>query len=180
MNSVVLLSGGLDSAVCIALAKNDGRDLQGLHVQYGQRNAFEEQQAATAVAKYYDTPLTVVQTQLWGLSSSGTYYVPGRNTVLLALAAAFAEVLGGDLWIGCNQDDWADYPDCRPEFLNAMREVIKRPIVAPLLHLTKHEVVNYARSLNVPVHLTWTCYQPQNGQACGVCNACKLRMSATD
>lgn len=207
--AVVLLSGGLDSAVVLGLARKAGRDCHALSFRYGQRHDVELQ-AAEAVAeslgaaehKTLDLPLGS-----WGGSAltapievpkdrneaemSGDIpvtYVPARNTVFLSLALAWAEVLGAaEIWIGVNALDYSGYPDCRPEFIAAFEKMARLAtktgvegesltIVAPLLQLSKADIVRKGIEIGVDFSLTHSCYDPSpEGLACGHCDSCLLR-----
>lgn len=193
MKSVVLLSGGIDSAVAMALTTASGGDVCALTVDYGQRHR-REIRAAFAVANYYGVEHRVIAMDpmlFQGSALTGdtalpaghadqpdATYVPARNTVLLALAAAYAESRGaGQVVIGANADDAAAYPDCRPSYIEAFRDVLSTGTVghtwvhAPLLYLTKPEVLTRADELGVPLELTWSCYAGGD-QPCGRCGAC--------
>ena len=199
MRSVVLLSGGLDSTVLLATVIGAAFDPHALTVDYGQVHR-REIDAAREIARYYDVEHTVVEVDpiLFGgsaLTGHGeipaghadgpdSTYVPARNTVLLALAAAQAESIDARaVFIGCNADDEAGYPDCRREFIESYRNVIQMGtlnhvwIDAPLIGLTKQSVLAEARRLNVPLHLTWSCYRGGE-QPCGACGACELMAAA--
>lgn len=192
---VVLLSGGLDSAVALARVLRDqqtpGPDIYALHVQHGQRNRIEERVAAEALALHYGVPLEVTSVKLWGHSEQGTCFVPGRNAVLISLAAAFGRSLASrdgtvTVVIGSNADDRRDYPDCRHEFMLDMQQALSAgtPSMGKVRvqdiagASTKKGIVAWARSLGVPMHLTWTCYTPNDGAPCDACNACRLRAAA--
>lgn len=203
--AVVLLSGGMDSATCLAIARRDGHDCYALSFDYGQRH-HAELKAADCIA----SRLGVIQhrTLPIGLGAIGgsaltdreipvpagggggipLTYVPARNTVFLALALAWAEVLDADcIYAGMNAVDYSGYPDCRPEYLAAFqamanvatrRGVEGRPIEirAPLLALSKGEIVRMGTELGVDFSLTVSCYQATPaGEACGRCDACMLR-----
>jgi 7-cyano-7-deazaguanine synthase len=207
--AVVLLSGGLDSATCLALAIREGFEVHALSVDYGQRHR-EELSRARRVAKALGAAgHRVVRVDLSGFGGSAltdrsiavpkgrsparmardipATYVPARNTVLLALALAHAETaLASDVFIGVNAIDYSGYPDCRPEFLRAFERmaalatragVLGRPlrIQAPLVKLSKADIVRLGTSLGVPYRLTLSCYDPVRGRACGACDACRLR-----
>lgn len=214
--AVVLLSGGLDSATCLAIARADGFEAHALSVDYGQRHRYELD-AARAVAQALDAAShRVVAADLRAIGGSAltdaaidvpkdrsaeamgadipSSYVPARNTILLGLATGLAEVVDADaIYLGINAVDYSGYPDCRPEFLDAFREVARlgtrrgvlgRPVefVAPLLRLSKADIVRRALALRVPVELTLSCYDPlpprtAGGTAihCGGCDACQLR-----
>lgn len=191
--SVVLLSGGLDSAVALALVPGP---VEALTVDYGQRHR-REIISACDIADHYDVPHRVVEVDpvlFRGSALTGTgplpsgvaltpddTYVPARNTVLIALATARAEVLGAQtVIIGANADDASAYPDCRLPYLAAMSATLKLGTVgevgvrAPLLSHTKREVVNMAHHLNVPIEMTWSCYEGGT-QPCRKCGACTTR-----
>lgn len=210
MKAVVLASGGLDSTVAAAVAKRDGHELYLLTVAYGQRHAIEVQRAGE-IAKALSANHLVVTLDLRGLGGSALTtdepvpkdrseadraagiprtYVPARNTIFLALAAGYAETVGASLiYIGANVVDYSGYPDCRPEFLKAVEEVIRLgtrsgvsgnsiEIRAPLLSLTKAEIIRLGASLGVPFHLTHSCYDPTpSGAACGRCDSCRIRLA---
>jgi len=197
--AIVLLSGGLDSAVALALMEL--RDVpvkvEALTVDYGQRHA-KEIDAACAIADFYNVGHRVVEVDpiLFGsrsaLTGSGDMpqgmatepnatYVPARNTVLIALAAARAEALGYDkVVIGCNADDAAAYPDCRLSYLAAMNDTLhlgtasKISVYAPLLGQAKQSIVRMAMNMGVPVDLTWSCYMG-GSKPCKKCGACVTR-----
>ena len=201
---LVILSGGLDSTVCMALAERDSeRPPLALTFDYGQRHRAEIDRAA-AVAGHYRSDHLVVQldTTAWGgsaltdrsidipigASAEGipVTYVPARNSIFLAVALGVAEARDLDaVWIGVNAIDYSGYPDCRPEFIEAFRRVAatgqKRgvegnPIAirSPLIRSTKAEIVTLGRELGAPLGLTWSCYQGGD-TPCGVCDACVLR-----
>jgi 7-cyano-7-deazaguanine synthase len=189
---IVLLSGGVDSTTALALSIATGA-VETVTVDYGQIH-HRELTAAAAVAAHYNVRNTLITVNgLWFDSAlTGLYsipeghaenpdatYVPGRNTILLALAASRAESIGADsVVIGCNKDDAAGYPDCRPEYLNAFQKVIAAGAVnpvqvdAPLLHMSKQEVIALARELGAPLGLTYSCYRGGKVQ-CGRCGACE-------
>jgi 7-cyano-7-deazaguanine synthase len=205
-SAVVLLSGGLDSATVLAAARRDGFACHALSFDYGQRHRIELE-AAARVAKaggardhrvitlglgdvggsaLTDTAIPVPEnTTAGGIPLT---YVPARNTILLAVALGYAEVLGaGDIFIGVNAVDYSGYPDCRPEFIAAFEKLANlatragvegRPvhIRAPLIHLTKAEIIRFGTELGVDYTLTVSCYQPDTlGRACGVCDSCRFR-----
>ena len=207
--AVVLLSGGLDSSTCLAVARSEGLEAHCLSVDYGQRHK-GELAAARAVARALGAAdHRVVKVDLSAFGGSAltdgaiavpkgrsaramsrdipVTYVPARNTVLLALALAQAEVAGAEqIFVGVNAIDYSGYPDCRPEFLRAFEKVARlatkagvggRPLAlrAPLLRLSKAGIVALGTRLGVPYHLTLTCYDPVGGRACGRCDACQLR-----
>lgn len=207
--AVVLLSGGLDSAVTAALAREAGFDLHALTIAYGQRHAVEVE-AARRVADSLGVTEHISQAldlRRWGGSAlTGdapvprdrdlddaqdipVTYVPARNTIFLSIALGFAEVLGArDLFIGVNAVDFSGYPDCRPAFLNAfesLANVATRAglegagfaIHAPLLRLSKAQIIREGLRLGVNFALTHSCYDPRaGGAACGHCDSCRLRL----
>ncbi len=191
--NVVLLSGGIDSTLALALTLTHG-DADTITVDYGQSHR-REIEAAAAVAAHYNVRNTVItiggmrfDSALTGhgriptghAEQPDTTYVPGRNTMLIALAASRAESIGAQrIVIGCNKDDAAGYPDCRREYIEAFRDVLISGTVnhvwvkAPLLHMTKKEVIHTAKSIDVPLALTYSCYRGEP-QACGRCGACEV------
>lgn len=205
--AVILLSGGLDSTTCLFWARRKGYRPVALSVRYGQRHD-REILAARAVAKKAGAPLQEVSFSLpWLAVSSLTNrrmkipetapskigrgaipstYVPGRNTLFLALAASLADSVGaGAIVIGANALDYSGYPDCRPAFLGAFskaaklgtkRGTEKKPlrILAPLLHLDKKGIVRLAEKVGAPLSLTWSCYAG-GSRPCGRCDSCRLR-----
>jgi 7-cyano-7-deazaguanine synthase len=204
-NAVVLLSGGLDSSTVLAIARAEGYRPYALSVAYGQRHD-AELAAAARVARALgavehrvarvdlgifggsaltDEAIAVPETPTEGIPVT---YVPARNTVLLSVALAWAEVLGArDLFIGVNAVDYSGYPDCRPEFIAAFEalanvatkagvEGARFRVHAPLMHLSKAEIIRRGLELGVDYALTVSCYQAdEEGRACGRCDACRLR-----
>jgi len=203
--AIVLVSGGLDSCVCAAVARKDHRDIAFLHVNYGQRTQERELRAFREIADYYGIEERLVVdigylTKIGGsaltdhsldvpeneLSSTGIpiTYVPFRNTHIIAIAVSWAEVIGArSIFIGATEVDSSGYPDCRKGYFEAYNRLIKegtRPeteiiIKTPLIDMTKKQVVETGVSLDAPLHLTWSCYQDQE-TACGVCDSCLLRL----
>ena len=204
--AVVLLSGGLDSATCLAIARSRGFDCYCLSFNYGQRHT-AELQAADRVVKALGASehrvLDLALAQFGGSALTDTNiavpvdgvqpgipvtYVPARNTIMLSLALAWAEVLGSrDIFVGINAVDYSGYPDCRPEYLAAFESMAnlatragvegqKLSIHAPLIHLTKAEIIRTGHALGVDYGLTVSCYQADElGRACAVCDSCRLR-----
>jgi len=202
--AVVLVSGGMDSCVCAAIARQDYA-LAFLHVSYGQRTEKRERQAFEAIADHYQVPHRLVSKldHLRDIGSSSltdpgipveqanlertdipTSYVPFRNAHLLSIATSWGEVLGAKaLFIGAVAEDSSGYPDCRPEYYQAFNELIRigtRPetrleIVTPVIHMKKSEIVRTGNKLGAPLHLTWSCYQGGE-RACGRCDSCALRL----
>ena len=208
--AVILLSGGLDSATTAAIARQQGFALYALSVDYGQRHRFELQAArrvAQALGATRHIVLSVDLAQFGGSALTDAIdvpkdrpaeemargipvtYVPARNTVLLSLALAYAEVLGADdIFIGVNAIDYSGYPDCRPEFVAAFTALanlatkagvegrLKFAIHAPLIRWTKAEIIRRGTDLGVDYSLTHSCYDPNpSGVSCGRCDACLLR-----
>ena len=204
--AVVLLSGGLDSATCLAGARADGFRCHALSFDYGQRHAAELSAAARVamvlgavghrvmridLAAFGGSALTDPQLVVPEAPTAGIpiTYVPARNTVFLALALAWSEVLGAkDIYIGVNAVDYSGYPDCRPGFIaafEAMANVATRAGVegtarlrvrAPLIDSSKAEIIRRGTALGVDYSLTVSCYQADDsGAACGRCDACRLR-----
>jgi 7-cyano-7-deazaguanine synthase len=203
--AVVLLSGGLDSATTAAMAIADGYEVIALSFRYGQRHE-KELQAATKIAKklnikeHYFIDVSLAQ---WGGSALTdesitvpkdgikpnvipVTYVPGRNTVFIAIALSLAEAKQAQaIYLGINAVDYSGYPDCRPEYLEAYQKLAnlsskvgiegKAPrLVAPLVKDSKVDIVRRALRLGVPIEETWSCYQGDN-EPCGVCDSCRIR-----
>ena len=208
-SAVVLLSGGLDSATSLAVARRDGFDCFALSFDYGQRHRFELDAArrvaeAAGVRRHIVLPIDlrafggsaltadidVPKDRTEAAMSSGipVTYVPARNTIFLAIALGWAEVLGADrICIGVNAVDYSGYPDCRPQFIQAFAAlsavatrvgVEGRPIAieAPLIDLSKAEIISRGLELGVDYAETVSCYQADaDGRACGRCDSCRLR-----
>ncbi len=204
--AIVLLSGGLDSATCLAMARSQGFDCYCLSFDYGQRHN-AELLAAARIAKALGAAghrvLDLGLAQFGGSALTDTSipvptngvqpgipvtYVPARNTIMLSLALAWAEVLGSlDIFVGVNAVDYSGYPDCRPEYIAAFETMAnlatragieghKLSIHAPLIALSKGEIIRAGAALGVNYGLTVSCYQADGeGRACGVCDSCRLR-----
>lgn len=206
MRAVILLSGGLDSATVLAIAKHQRRECLALSIVYGQRHRVELDAAkrvaerigvdehvvlpldlrvfgASALTSDIDVPKDAV-----GAPGIPVTYVPARNTIFLSLALGFAEARDAkEIWIGVNALDFSGYPDCRPEFIDAFQDVIwkgtrsgvehREPrLVAPLLQLTKADIIRRGLELGVDYAITHSCYDPDAaGRACGHCDSCILR-----
>jgi 7-cyano-7-deazaguanine synthase len=203
--AVVLLSGGLDSATTLAVARRDGYACHALSFDYGQRHraeldaaarvartlgALEHKTVALDLSSIGGSALTDASIPVPERPSTGipVTYVPARNTVFLAVALGWAEVLGArDLFIGVNAVDYSGYPDCRPEFIAAFQQLANLgtqagvegrglSIHAPLVKLSKAEIVRLGASLGVDYGMTVSCYTADaQGRACGVCDSCRLR-----
>ncbi len=204
--AVILLSGGLDSATVLAIAHSEGRECHALSIVYGQRHVVELEAArrvaaamgvdehvvhsldlrvfgASALTGEIDVPKDAV-----GAPGIPVTYVPARNTIFLSLALGYAEARDAEeIWIGVNEVDSSGYPDCRPEFIDAFQQVILKGtrsgvehgqprLVAPLLHLTKADIIRRGLALGVDYAITHSCYDPApDGRACGHCDSCLLR-----
>ena len=209
--AVILLSGGLDSATAAAIASHEGFALYALSVDYGQRHRFEldaARRVAQSLGVQRHVVLPVGLAQLAGSALTGDIavpkdrplgemaqgipvtYVPARNTVLLALALAYAEVSGAaDIFLGVNAIDYSGYPDCRPEFIAAFAQMaqlatkasvegrLRFAIHTPLIRWTKAQIIRRGSELGVDYSLTHSCYDPTPaGVSCGRCDACQLRL----
>lgn len=205
MTAVVLVSGGMDSCVTAAIARDGASDLAFLHVSYGQRTETRERKAFNEIADYYgvehrlevsieylakiggssltDRTIDVTKADLESREIP-TSYVPFRNANMLAIATSWAEVLKADaIYIGAVAEDSSGYPDCRAEFFDAFQQTIncgtKREtrieIRTPIIHLTKADIVIKGIELAAPLHLTWSCYRSDT-LACGTCDSCALRL----
>ena len=204
--AVVLLSGGLDSATTLAIARDAGYDCYCLSLDYGQRHAIELAAAAQvamalgaceqrvmhlALGEFGGSALTdtAISVPVDGLATGiPVTYVPARNTIMLSLALAWAEVLGSrDIFVGVNAVDYSGYPDCRPDYIAAFEsmanlatraavEGARLTIHAPLINLSKADIIRRGHALGVNYQLTVSCYQAdEKGRACGVCDSCRLR-----
>jgi 7-cyano-7-deazaguanine synthase len=203
--AVVLLSGGMDSCVCAALAVRDHL-AAAVHVSYGQRTELRERRAFESIcdrlgihdrlivrnealraiggSALTDPNISVPESHSLGAGVPVTY-VPFRNAHFLAVAVSWAEVLGAEkVYIGAVEPDSSGYPDCRPEYYRAFNEVVRTGtkegsirVVTPLIAMHKSEIVRLGLELNAPFDLTWSCYQRED-RACGVCDSCVLRLRA--
>lgn len=203
--AVVLLSGGMDSCVCAALAARDF-DAAAVHVSYGQRTENRERLSFTGIcdrlgirdrlvvrnealraiggSALTDENIHVPEAHAIGKDIPVTY-VPFRNAHFLSVAVSWAEVIGAEkVYIGAVEQDSSGYPDCRPAYYQAFNEVIrtgtkegKIEIITPLIHLRKSEIVTLGLELGAPFDLTWSCYSRED-RACGVCDSCVLRLRA--
>lgn len=203
--AVILLSGGLDSATTLAVARDAGYECHALSVRYGQRHTAELDAAARQAEALGAASHRTMSVDLGGIGGSAltdpsldvpetpqegipVTYVPARNTLFLSLALGLAEVIEADgIWMGVNAVDYSGYPDCRPEFIMAFQELANLATKAaveghavrihtPLIELSKAEIIRRGRELGVDYSLTVSCYQADDdGRACGVCDACRLR-----
>lgn len=203
--AVILLSGGLDSATVLAIARQQGYACHALSVDYGQRHDAELDAARRVAHSLGAIEHRIIQLGLGQFGGSAltdaaiavpehptegipVTYVPARNTVMLSLALAWAEVLNArDIFIGVNAVDYSGYPDCRPEFISAFEHLAnlatkagvegkRLRVHAPLQHLSKSEIIRLGQELGVDYSLTVSCYQADAvGRACGRCDACRLR-----
>ena len=206
--AIVLVSGGLDSATCLAIARAEGFRCHALSFQYGQRHRAELNAAGKVAAQLGAIEHRVMQIDLGAFGGSALTdatiavpedgvggaaipitYVPARNTVFLAFALAWAEVLQAhDIFIGVNAVDYSGYPDCRPEFIDAFERMAnlatregvegreRLRIRTPLIDLTKAEIIRRGLALGVDFGTTVSCYQAdEQGRACGRCDSCRLR-----
>lgn len=208
--AVVLTSGGLDSTTVLAIAKTQGFELYALSFNYGQRHIFELQAAKKIAAVFKVEKHLVIETDLTKIGGSAltdhmtvpkdgivgdddrdipVTYVPARNTIFLAYALAWAEVIHAtDIFIGVNAIDYSGYPDCRPEYIHAFEKManlgtkagvqggLKFIIHTPLIQMSKSDIINQGIRLGVDYALTHSCYDPDaNGRACGRCDSCLLR-----
>ncbi len=203
--AVVLLSGGLDSATVLAMARAEGFECYALSFNYSQRSSSELAAAGRVAAHEQAEQHRVMDIDLRQFGGSAltddtidvptdetagipVTYVPARNTVFLSLGLAWAEVLGAtDIFIGVNAVDYSGYPDCRPEFIRAYEEMAnlatrvgvegaKLTIHTPLIDLTKAEIIRRGTALGVDYGATVSCYQADaEGRACGVCDSCRIR-----
>lgn len=206
--AVVLLSGGLDSATVLAIARSRGHQTHCLTVAYGQRHDAELEAAKRVASALGASSHKFVSVDLRGIGGSAltddiavpkdevgregipVTYVPARNTVMLALALGHAEVVGAEhIYVGVNAVDYSGYPDCRPEFVEAFQNLARvatkagvegRPISieAPLIDWAKPRIIQEGLRLGVDYGLTLSCYDPLDGTPCGHCDACLIRRSA--
>lgn len=204
MRAIVLVSGGLDSATVLAMARADGCDVTALTFRYGQRHAAEVA-CASEIVRAAGVPHVVIDIDLRVFGGSAltsdsievpsvrtegipVTYVPARNTIFLSFALACAEARGAErIDIGANAVDYSGYPDCRPEYVSAfqaMADLATRAgvegrgprINAPLMHMTKAEIIRAGVALGMDYAATSSCYAPRSdGSACGVCDSCAIR-----
>ncbi len=209
--AVVLLSGGLDSTTCLAIAKSKGFDCYALSFHYAQRNVSEINavEKITKTFKVHHKILTLPMNEIGGSSLTDlsievpefqehrqeipSTYVPARNTIFLSLALGYAEVVGAThIFIGINAVDYSNYPDCRPEYLKAFQKMANLAtkagveghtltIEAPLMYLSKEDIIKLGTDLGVDYSMTVTCYNAnERGEACGYCDSCGFRKKGFD
>jgi 7-cyano-7-deazaguanine synthase len=204
-SAIVLVSGGMDSCVTAAIAKQENETLAFLHISYGQRTEARERKAFNDIADFYgiENRLDISIEHLAKIGGSSltdkrmevteanleskeipTSYVPFRNANMLSIATSWAEVLGANaIYIGAVSEDSSGYPDCRPTFYKAFEKTIEagtKPdtnikIKTPIIELSKAEIVKKGLQLNAPLQLSWSCYR-SGTQACGTCDSCALRL----
>ena len=204
--AVVLFSGGLDSTTVLVYALKQGYDVYPLTFSYGQRHAIEIKQSERTLEKYgllnrqtiFSIDLTPfvncslinknLEVPEFAENRIPSTYVPSRNLIFLSVASGFAETLGAEkIFIGVNSVDYSGYPDCRPEFVDAFNKTIAVgtkqgvesgiEVVAPILNMSKKEIIELGMSLQVDYSLTHSCYNPTpDGLSCGVCDSCRLRL----
>lgn len=191
MKAIVLFSGGIDSTVVLAYALASGRSCIALSFDYGQRHRCELS-AAQTIARHYDVEHLVAHIDpaiFQGSSSSlvsdtpfsSSTFVPCRNLLFLSHASTLAQCRNiKEIFFGANQDDFANYPDCREPFFAAFQATVSHgsppdnqiSIICPLIQKTKAEIIDLGRRLHAPLHSTWSCYDPQDSHPCGRCQAC--------
>lgn len=206
--AIVLLSGGLDSATVVAIAKRNGDEIFPLSFDYGQRHSLELK-AVKKVAEYYQVSHVhkVIKLDFSGIVSSLTghgevptttatsdaipsTYVPARNTIFIAYALGYAESIGAEkIYLGAHALDYSGYPDCRPEYFEQYQKLIdlatkagveggQISLATPLLNMTKSEIITTGLDLGVDYSITSSCYNPQDERACGECHSCQIRLRA--
>ena len=201
--AVCIISGGMDSAVASFIAKKEGYEIVAVHFNYGQRTQQKELDSFEKIAKVLGAKTYVIDLDFFKQIGASALtdttiavpedgikpgipvtYVPFRNGIFLSIAAAIAEKEGASaIYIGVVEEDSSGYPDCRESFIEAMHKAInlgtkdetKITIQTPLIHLKKEDIVSLGLKLDVPLELTWSCYQSED-EACGVCDSCRLRL----
>jgi len=203
--AVIALSGGMDSCVTAAIARQSYDELYAFHANYGQRTLKRELKAFNDIADFYkvkkklvvdfnhlvdiggssltDKNIEVTEADLSNKEIPSSY-VPFRNSNILAACVSWAEVLNAEtIFIGAVYEDSSGYPDCRPEFFEAFEKMVdlgtkpetKIKIETPVIHFSKEEIIKKGIELNAPLHLTWSCYKDED-KACGICDSCALRL----
>lgn len=204
--AIVLLSGGMDSLVTAAIAIRDNEYVCFLHVNYGQRTVAKEKECFDKLCIYYNPAKSLIIDMDWlgkiggsALTDSGIEitdfsnsklipktYVPFRNANLISAAVAWAEVIDANkIYIGAVEEDSSGYPDCRKAFFQNMQKTIETGslnknnirIVTPVINLSKQQIVELGKELNVPFEYSWSCYKNED-KACGICDSCHLRLKA--
>ena len=205
-NAIVLVSGGMDSLVTAAIAKNECDDTSFLHVNYGQKTEQKELESFNKIVEFYKpekslitdinylkkiggSSLTDVQILVKDHNKTSEIpdsYVPFRNAHLISIAVSWAEIIGANrIYIGAVEEDSSGYPDCRESFFKQLEKAIdlgtknntKIEIITPIIHKTKTEIIKIGKELNVSFELSWSCYK-NNDIACGLCDSCFLRIKA--
>ncbi len=208
--AVILLSGGIDSTTTMAIARSEGYELYAISIDYGQRHLLELEKARKAAGSFNVTEHKIIHMDLRGIGGSAltsdikvpkdrdlrdmahgipVTYVPARNTIFLAIALSWAEVIGAEsIFLGVNVLDYSGYPDCRPDYIRAFERManlatragvegtMKFTIKTPLIKMTKAEIIMKGVELGVDFSMTHSCYDPmREGIACGRCDSCLLR-----
>lgn len=202
--AICLVSGGMDSLVTAAIANNQGHELVFLHLNYGQKTEKKELQCFHEIANHYNVKERKeidmsFLSQIGGSSLTDknidvsnyegdsdkipASYVPFRNSIIISMAVAWAEVVGAEfIYIGAVEEDSSGYPDCRESYYEAMNNLIKEgtaaaniKVVTPVIHMKKQDIVKKAIELKAPLELSWSCYARED-KACGVCDSCALRL----
>ena len=206
--AIALVSGGMDSLVSAAMANEKHNNLAFLHLNYGQRTQRKELECFHQIADFYQVPHRLRKvidvtflTQIGGSSLTDPdievkhyqgegasdeipdSYVPFRNTHIVSMAVSWAEVIGAKkIYIGAVEEDSSGYPDCRPEYYEALNNLIKVgtkdgdiTVETPIIHMKKEQIIQKALDLKAPLKFSWSCYQNED-QACGVCDSCALRL----
>ncbi|MGG7072868.1 7-cyano-7-deazaguanine synthase QueC [Campylobacter sp. 9BO] len=202
--AVCIMSGGMDSTLCAALAKQEGYEIIGLHFDYNQRTMMREKRAFDEICEFFGITKklslnvdfisqiggnsltdTTMQIQKTGLSNEiPNTYVPFRNGIFISIAAALAEKEGAEaIFIGVVEEDSSGYPDCSKKFIKGINEAINLgtsanfnvKILTPLVSLTKSQIVAKSLEVGSPLELTWSCYESED-EACGLCDSCRLRL----
>ncbi len=205
--SIILVSGGMDSLVTAAIAKNESEEIYFLHINYGQKTEKKELECFHKLEKFYqpkdsmivnidylkkiggssltDNSITIkdFENENNGVPDS---YVPFRNAHIICIAVSWAEVIGANkIYIGAVEEDSSGYPDCRESFYKSFEKTIslgtkdetKISIVTPIIHKRKAEIINIGKELSAPLEFSWSCYK-NNDLACGKCDSCHLRINA--
>lgn len=204
--SIVLLSGGMDSLVTAAIAKQEGDELYFLHVNYGQRTEVRELRSFRKIKEFFKPKDVLIAdisylTQIGGSSLTDENieikdfhnsnevpdtYVPFRNTHMISIAVSWAEIIGADkIYIGAVEEDSSGYPDCREKYFKTLQKTVnegtkketKIELITPIIHMRKSEIIKLGTALGAPFDFSWSCYR-NNDIACGKCDSCVLRVNA--